>query len=560
MRRFALLSALTFLVICMSSSQQWSTVWKLTAPPYLTRQAITEMGIVKAGFDTDKDGKGEFICAWTDLDTNAVLMYEADGNNSYKLVWSWVIPVQANSFAGIAVGDINNNGIVDIVITMPTVVDPDNPNPLRVWAFEWCNVVGTHAYGFLNSTTGTYDPSGAWNYNVPDNYDLRPYSLTIEDIDKDGTNELITGVRQAGSGLAREVYVSSVEGDFGGFAVWNLEWKYSQNFPGSNYSTTTGDLDNDGNGEIYMFVWDYFTMRIFECTGDKNYTEVFAVDQLYKSQGIDYGALDAVRVADVNHDGVNEMYIAGTEPQNKIFIVTGVTDVSKMTSADIKELCTIPVTSGGKFRSMYIADPDHDGNAHLMIAGETNGQIFSLEYKGTGNPADSSSWEPKILFDMFKESGLTTISPRLFYGSPAGDMDNDGKDEFVFVNYSPDNTIWADDAPLWVIESDVASNVRTGPAEVPDNMQLLQNFPNPFNPSTTIPFRLSGRSHVRLDVFDVYGQQIASLVNAEREAGYHQATWKANVPSGTYFYRLLARSLDGPGREFKEMKKMLLVR
>jgi hypothetical protein len=195
-----------------------------------------------------------------------------------------------------------------------------------------------------------------------------------------------------------------------------------------------------------------------------------------------------------------------------------------------------------------------------MIAGETNGQIFSLEYKGTGNPADSSSWQQKILFDIFKESGLTTISPRLFYGSPAGDMDKDGKDEFVFVNYSPDYTIWADDVPLWVIESDVASDVRSGPVDVPDNMQLLQNFPNPFNSSTTIPFRLAGRSHVQLDVFDVYGQQIASLVNAEREAGYHQATWKANVPSGTYFYRLLARSLDGSGRDYSEMKKMLLVR
>ena len=97
-----------------------------------------------------------------------------------------------------------------------------------------------------------------------------------------------------------------------------------------------------------MFVWQNFTMRIFECTGDKQYTEVFAVDQFTASEGIDYGALDAVRVADVNHDGVNEMYIAATEPQNKVFIITGVTDVSKMTTANIKELYTIPVTAGGK--------------------------------------------------------------------------------------------------------------------------------------------------------------------------------------------------------------------
>jgi hypothetical protein len=108
MRRFALLSAMMIFVIGLSFAQQWSRVWKLTTPPYLTREDITDMGMVKAGFDTDKDGWGEIICTWTDADTNAICMYEADGNNSYKLVWSWVYPFNsslANSYAGIAVGD-----------------------------------------------------------------------------------------------------------------------------------------------------------------------------------------------------------------------------------------------------------------------------------------------------------------------------------------------------------------------------------------------------------------------------------------------------------------------
>jgi len=88
----------------------------------------------------------------------------------------------------------------------------------------------------------------------------------------------------------------------------------------------------------------------------------------------------------------------------------------------------------------------------------------------------------------------------------------------------------------------------------------MQNFPNPFNPSTTIPFKLSSRSRVQLDVFDVYGQQVASLVNADREPGYHQVRWTANVPTGTYFCRLLVEPLEGTGKAFREVKKMLLVR
>ena len=281
--------------------------------------------IVKAGFDTDEDGWGEFLCAWTDRDTNAILMYEASADNTYDLVWYYKYPLQANTFAGIAVGDLDNNGKVDIVTSMSSVVGTD-PNPLRVWAFEWSGVQGENAYGFLNQGSGEYDPTSGWNFGLPDNVDFRPYSLSIEDIDKDGVNELICSSRSGdrlGSGT-REILVASVVGEFASFHSWMVEFNYAQTFGGSLYSATTGDLDNDGNLEIYAFVWDMFTMRIFECTGDQQYTEVFSVDELYAPQGIDYGALDGARVADVNNDGVKELYIAGTEPNNKIFIVTGI--------------------------------------------------------------------------------------------------------------------------------------------------------------------------------------------------------------------------------------------
>ena len=84
MRRFGLLVAFTVIVIGAGSAQQWSRVWKLTTPPYLTLESINDMGMVKAGFDTDKDGWGEIICTWTDADTNAILMYEAGGKRAKR--------------------------------------------------------------------------------------------------------------------------------------------------------------------------------------------------------------------------------------------------------------------------------------------------------------------------------------------------------------------------------------------------------------------------------------------------------------------------------------------
>ena len=110
-----------------AAQDTWSVVWRLTQLPNLPAQTGSELAIVKAGFDTDQDGWGEFLCAWTDLSDNYILMYEASADNTYDLVWSWKYPYdasRANTFAGIAVGDIDNNSKVDIVTTMPARLIP----------------------------------------------------------------------------------------------------------------------------------------------------------------------------------------------------------------------------------------------------------------------------------------------------------------------------------------------------------------------------------------------------------------------------------------------------
>ena len=98
-------------------------------------------------------------------------------------------------------------------------------------------------------------------------------------------------------------------------------------------------------------------------------------------------------------------------------------------------------------------------------------------------------------------------------------------------------------------------------APLPARLQLGQNYPNPFNPATIIPYQLPSPARVRLEVFNILGQRVATLVDGERPAGFHTATWNATdasgrgVGSGVYLYRLLGggerltRSmvlLDGP--------------
>jgi hypothetical protein len=89
---------------------------------------------------------------------------------------------------------------------------------------------------------------------------------------------------------------------------------------------------------------------------------------------------------------------------------------------------------------------------------------------------------------------------------------------------------------------------------VPTTYVLEQNFPNPFNPTTTIRFHIPNDGYVSLKVFDVLGREVASLVNEARVAGsYTEAFDASQLSSGTYFYRLESGS-------FAQVKKMLILR
>jgi len=96
----------------------------------------------------------------------------------------------------------------------------------------------------------------------------------------------------------------------------------------------------------------------------------------------------------------------------------------------------------------------------------------------------------------------------------------------------------------------------------PKEFTLSHNYPNPFNPSTTIRYAIPNRSHIRLQIVNVLGQVVQELVNAEQEAGYHQVGWRpaSGAASGIYFYRVEATALDNSGLLFVETKKMLLLR
>ncbi|HPO56284.1 MAG TPA: T9SS type A sorting domain-containing protein [Ignavibacteriaceae bacterium] len=540
MKKHLILMALFALSSFLFAQSNYNLVWSLHQMPFQPPQEVSEVATTKSGFDTDNDGKGEFISSYTDKDSNYVFMYEATGNDTYELVWFFKMPVAGATYIGIAVGDLDNNNKPEIVVAYPSYSDII-PLPPRLWVFEWNGVQGENKYG--NYVQGISEPHMSYDFALTSAIDFRPYSMTIEDVDSDGHNEIIVGIRQGGRG--REVLVLSVAGEVSGFGTIDIEYNLQGLSGGGLYNVTTGDLDGDGKREIYAFVWNMFSLYIIEATAPDTYELSDSLLTLYTT---DYGALDAVRTADVNNDGIPEMYIAATEPDNTVFVISNISDVKNIEPADVKVLMNIPVTSGGKLRTLWIDDMDHDGKLSLMIAGETNGQIFDVEYKGSGDPTLATSWDVNVIWDIWTYSGFSptatpTISPRLFYGTPCGDMDGDGKKEYIFVNYGTDFPVWSGDGYLWLLENQTLPSDVNEIALNPNDFYLGQNFPNPFNPSTVIKYQIPESGYVTLKVFDLLGKEVATLVNGEQELGMHTVNFDAkDLTSGVYIYQLSSGS------------------
>ncbi len=91
--------------------------------------------------------------------------------------------------------------------------------------------------------------------------------------------------------------------------------------------------------------------------------------------------------------------------------------------------------------------------------------------------------------------------------------------------------------------------------DIPSNFVLFQNFPNPFNPTTTIKYALPKAGRIKLEVFNLLGQKVATLVNSCRQAGYHQVTFDGSgLPSGVYYYRLQT------DKGFVQTRKLVLLK
>lgn len=197
-----------------------------------------------------------------------------------------------------------------------------------------------------------------------------------------------------------------------------------------------------------------------------------------------------------------------------------------------------------------IEDIDNDGNDELLYVPNVS-RTNAVLYKVGKNPADN---EVALFIAPNQSRSLNPAGNyiNLQYRSVVGDFYGDGS--IGFVSYQSDWNFRDDPLYYYSLNGVMVNNRQEFGEEQPTDFTLNQNYPNPFNPTTIISYQLPESSLVQLNVFDLTGRKVATLVNEQKAAGSYSVNFNAGtLSSGVYFYTIKAG-------DFTQTRKMLLVK
>jgi hypothetical protein len=175
-------------------------------------------------------------------------------------------------------------------------------------------------------------------------------------------------------------------------------------------------------------------------------------------------------------------------------------------------------------------------------------------------PADDIFVGDTVLYTVNEDSGLTVVNIAdpvnpIYVGKIATPSE-------AIAVYARDTTVFVTTSyALMVFETPfgVPTAVEDGSRPIPEHIELSQNYPNPFNPATTIEYAVPRTSRVTLELFDITGRKVTTLVDRTQRIGSHRVTWDGTnssgdrVATGVYFYRLTIGDIV-------DTKKMVLLK
>jgi hypothetical protein len=502
--------------------------------------------------DYDCDGYPDILLSGLELnpvgvDTAITRVYRNDHNGQFTDIQANIEDVQGGA---VTWGDIDNNGYLDIIQSGGT--DPSNSTP------------ATRLYRYMN---GSFEPVLVYLT------DVTASSVDLGDFDADGkldfvltgknnanqpiteiyhnTNQNVNTVPQAPTGLSSQVqdgivtlnwqpssdpqtpqtglsYNLRIGTSPGGSQILSAmadaaglrklaqqgntdhltSWVIKNPLPAEKYYWSVQAIDNAFAGSAFAvedsFSIDVFS-QIFYHSGVNQYIDDFqiAADTIYAFFPgkilAQYQLIDVrVLVDSVLHSSVGDLeftLIHETTEDTIIYQVGG--DGDNFIHTLLTDSASIPIASGSApFTGTFQPYQPLSQFAGMDPAGQW---ILKVYDSATGNTGTLNAWGVTLVFEM-----VTGI-----------------------------------DDPL---------------SSIPKQYQLYQNYPNPFNPMTHIKFDLPLDSKVKITIFNVLGQRVATLVDSKLPAGRYNYQWKpSGVASGLYFYSIEAE-------HYRKVRKMIFVK
>ncbi|GAB4368704.1 MAG: hypothetical protein Kow0042_09990 [Calditrichia bacterium] len=504
-------------------------------------------------------------------------------------------------YGGIAVGDVNNDGLLDVGYGMhhdyssndlgdqlievalgdgtgmfwtpwddglatngedwgmfgTDFADIDLDGDLDIIANSFGCCAGVHVY--RNNGDGTWTQSfGFIGGNSTDD-------VVFGDVNNDGIPDFAVA-HQYGT-----VYLGDGSGDFT-LADGNLPPAGSI----GRYGPDLGDIDNDGRDEL-SFCNSNHGVEIWKWSEGNNWTKI--------ASGLpSSGDYDATQIYDMDMDGFKDLAAFG-DGQVTVWKGDG--------GGQWVEIATISLPSPGRFRAFRVeGDADHNGYPDIALVDEEGSWLNyqnHLRFFKEASPADSLSISPVFPGPgrLVWVNSVQTI--RWISEVPAGDSSRVHLDLyqgdttnylFTIADSLPNNGHFQWQIPLTISQSgpffiryEVSTHSQSVHSFTPggffigmvvdinksqevlaDQVALLQNYPNPFNSQTKISFYLSKHQFISLQIFDIRGRIVKKLLNQPLSAGFHEIRFDAaGLASGVYYYQL-------KGLNYHQARKMVYIR
>ncbi|OGU36189.1 MAG: hypothetical protein A2068_08265 [Ignavibacteria bacterium GWB2_35_6b] len=508
--------------------------------------------------------------SWADYDNDGDLdvylsgvtsfLYRNDGGDSFTKITTGEIGNGANTPGWACTwGDYNNDSFVDLVITNPAGFVTNNPGPNHLFQ--------NNGDGTLTKIISGDVVTGLAPYTVP----------TWSDYDGDGDLDLSIGSGPANGTTAADFFYKNNFTETGTATLTRITTGGPATDKRDGQVWNWIDYDNDGDLDVYITNWGGTIGGIvndFYRNDNGNFTKI-TTGNIVTDNGI---SLPSVW-ADFDNDGYIDCYV-GNEGGWPGRLYKNNTDGTFTT------ITGSAVNSTTAKRSASAGDYDNDGRVDLITMGNTLINLYHNEtannynwvsFKLEGTTSNKAAIGAKIRIKA-TVLGKTFWQMREISAQNSFNSQSDLRAHFGLSEASTIDSVKVE----WLSgHVDVAVNINinqfynfkegegistpTGIEDdknvIPSEFKLEQNYPNPFNPSTNISFTIpnvvdayNASTTIVIKIFDVIGNEIATLVNEQKSPGIYKINFDAeNLSSGVYYYQLIAGS-------FIQTKKMILLR